>query len=219
MFQDENKNKRKFTCFVCGRVFTEFEEFKNHIIEKHEEGRDYVICPLERCKTPVRDIKMHFKVKHPSEKIPEKGQSKALIWRDVKSNGEVKTRKPKFREGWYHSTKMNQSFFYRSGYEAKVFELLDSWNGVLAYTVEEFKIPYIFEGKQHEYIPDIFVAYTDGSKEVWEIKPATQTSLEKNKAKWHFAENACKERNWIFRVITEKEIEKLKKTVRDQYLQ
>jgi hypothetical protein len=78
MFQDENKNKRKFTCFVCGRVFTEFEEFKNHIIEKHEEGRDYVICPLERCKTPVRDIKMHFKVKHPSEKDSRKRTIKSI---------------------------------------------------------------------------------------------------------------------------------------------
>lgn len=219
MFQQNNdKNVRKFSCFVCAQMFENFEEFKTHIIEKHEEGRDYVICPLARCQTPVRDIKTHFKVKHPTEKLPQKGQLKATIWRDVTKNGKVKTRKPTFRQGWYESIKMQRSFYYRSGYEATVFELLDSWNKVLAYTVEELKIPYIFEGQQHEYTPDVFVAFTDNRKEIWEIKPASQTNLEKNKSKWFFAENVCKDRNWVFRVITEQEIERLKKTVKNQHL-
>jgi len=216
--QNSDKNIRKFSCFVCGQIFENFNEFTKHIIEKHEEGRDYVLCPLERCKTPIRDVRTHFKAKHPTEKIPNIGQLKAIIWRDKTSQGKMKARKPKFREGWYESYKMQKSFYYRSGYEATVFELLDSWNKVLAYNVEEIKIPYIFEGKQHEYIPDIFVAFTDGSKEIWEIKPASQTNLEKNKSKWFFAENVCKDRNWTFRVITEQEIERLKKTVKNQHL-
>lgn len=211
-------NQRKFQCFICGIQYTEFSEFKEHIVEKHEEGRDYVLCPLERCKAPVRDVRTHFKAKHPYEKVPPKGQLKAIIWRDIKDNGKIKKRKPKFREGYYESTKMNKSFYYRSGWECTVYELLDSWNQVIAYEVEPFEIPYIHEGNAHMYKPDLFIAFLNGKKEIWEIKPSNQTSLKKNQDKWFSAKRACEVRGWGFEVINEIMIEKLKKAVKNQYL-
>jgi len=66
-------NSRKWQCFVCGKSHNDFESFKAHIIEKHDEGREYVVCPLERCGAPVRDGRLHFKHKHPNEKFPKKG--------------------------------------------------------------------------------------------------------------------------------------------------
>ncbi|RDJ35336.1 MAG: hypothetical protein DWQ19_11010 [Crenarchaeota archaeon] len=212
------KNIRKFQCFVCARQFESFEEFVSHIVETHEEGTDYVLCPLERCKAPVRDVRSHFKVKHPTEKLPQKGMLKATVWRDVTPKGKIKKRKPKFREGWHHSTKMEKNFYYRSGYEKTVYECFDSWHEVLAYEAEPFQIPYIHEGQCHQYTPDVFIAFIDGHKEVWEVKPANQTLLEKNQNKWFSAKQACEARGWEFVVATEQVIQKLKKKVKNQFL-
>ena len=218
MFADPNKNCRKYQCFCCGVQFNNFVEFTNHIIEKHEEGRDYVRCPLERCKACIRCVKSHFKAKHPSEKLPTKGLMKAIIWKDVLPNGKTKVKKRGFREGWHQSTKMGKSFYHRSGYEKKVFELLDSWNDVLAYDVEPFKIPYVHEGSIHQYTPDIFIAFQDGHKSVWEIKPSNQTALPKNQDKFYAAELACVARGWKFEVIVENRINQLAETVKRQHL-
>ena len=50
----------------------DYESYKSHILENHEEGREYVICPLTRCGCPVRCVRTHFKAKHPHEKsIPK----------------------------------------------------------------------------------------------------------------------------------------------------
>jgi hypothetical protein len=160
-------------------------------------------------------MKTHFKVKHPSEILPKNILLKATIWRDI-SNKKVKVQK-KFKEGYHFSTKMQKSFYYRSGYELKIFELLDKFNEVIAYDVEPFKIPYFHEGTTHQYTPDIFVAYHNGKKEIWEIKPANQTTLQRNKDKWQAALIACNDRGWEFIVLTEKGINLLEKKVKNQY--
>ena len=215
---DNNSQKRKYQCFVCGVAFLDFEEYKSHIIQNHEEGTDYVKCPLARCQAPVRDVRVHFKAIHPSETLPKQGMLKATLWRDITADGKAKKKKPKCREGYYQSTKMGKAFFYRSGWEATVFECLDSWNEVLAYEVEPFEIPYIHKGESHKYIPDVFVMFLDGRKEVWEIKPSSQTHLQMNQDKWYSAKIACEARGWNFEVIVEQRIEKLKKIIKEQYL-
>lgn len=213
----KSDSKRKYTCFVCGVMFEDYVGFKNHIIEEHKEGEDYILCPLKRCRAPIRDLRMHFKAIHPSEKLPKSGPMKAMIWRDV-SNRKAKKRKPSFKEGWYESKKMQTKFYYRSSYELTVFECLDEWTKVIGYEAEPFKIPYIHKGEQREYTPDIIVTFTDGHREVWEIKPSSQTMMEVNTNKWHAANLSCKARGWDFVVMTEKGIGKLKKTVERQHL-
>ncbi len=101
-FEIPNKHKRKYQCFVCGREYEEFPKFKEHVVDSHEEGTDYVRCPLGRCQAPVRDVKLHFKARHPSEKKLPKGTYplKATIWRDIKK-GKIKKRKPNFITGSY----------------------------------------------------------------------------------------------------------------------
>lgn len=216
-FDIPEKNQRKYQCFVCGVMFTDFVEYKEHIVENHEEGREYVLCPLERCGTPVRDLKLHYKVKHPSEKLPKKGMMRAIIWKDFSPRRmKGKTKKPQFREGHYESTKMGRSFHYRSGYECRVYECLDSLIEVEAFAPEPFKIGYTHQGEKHEYIPDLLVSFMDGHKELWEVKPASQTTLPKNKSKWKAAEHACELRGWKFVVVTEQVIQQLINKVRIQ---
>ena len=216
---EPEKNKRKYQCFCCGVQFDDIFEYKTHIIEKHEEGRDYVLCPLQRCGMPVRDTRLHFKVAHARESLPKGCMLKAMIWKDFSSKGKGRTKKPNYRDGDYHSVKMNTVFHYRSGYEEQVYNCLDVLVEVHAFAAEPFKIPYIFNGETHHYTPDILVSFTNGNKEVWEIKPANQTNLPVNKAKWTAAEVACKLRGWNFKVITEQEIQKLKKQVNEQHVE
>jgi hypothetical protein len=165
-------------------------------------------------------MRSHFKVKHPHTPLPKKGMMKASVWKDVnpKKGSKTKTKKPKFREGYYESTKMKKALHYRSGYEAKIYEYLDSWHKVVAFEPEPFAIPYIYKGEGHKYWPDLLVHYEDGKKEVWEIKPANQTGLEKNTQKWRAAELALESRGWDFIVVTEVGINKLKNLVKNQFL-
>ena len=54
----------------------------------------------------------------------------------------------------------------------------------------------------------------DGHVEIWEIKPANQTALPKNQAKWAACQHHCEARGWKFMVMTEVGIGKLKKSAK-----
>jgi DNA-directed RNA polymerase subunit RPC12/RpoP len=209
-------SSKKYVCFCCGVQFSEYDEFKSHIVENHEEGREYVRCPLDHCGAPVRDVKLHMRVKHPSFDMRSfKGQARAIVWSDFSAKGK-KTRKPKFKQGKYESTKTGKILGYRSGLEEKLYKILDQHEEVLSFYSEPFQIDYIHKGQAHKYTPDIFVTFMDGHKELWEVKPTNQTDLEVNKNKWRAAEEACKIRGWSFKVFTEQGIDKLGQEVRRQ---
>lgn len=212
--------KRKYQCFVCGQNYTHFEEYKSHILENHEEGREFVICPLARCGAPVRDLRMHYKAKHPSEThVPKTGQMKAVIWKDqsAKKDGTLTQRKPKFREGYMTSTKNGgKEMHYRSGMECDVYECLEAMTEVIGYEVEPFSVQYSFQGEIHDYNPDLKVYFDDGRTEIWEIKPANQTNLPRNNAKWTACNQYCQTRGYNFMVLTEVGMGKLKQQIKEQ---
>jgi hypothetical protein len=215
----KDDGKRKYQCFVCGLEDETFEGFSKHIIEEHEKGREYVLCPLARCGAPVRDLKAHFAARHPQETVPGGIPHKAIVWKDMgaKKGDKMKTRKPNFRSGSLISAKNHgKEMTYRSGWECAVYECLESLNEVTSYAVEPIRIPYMFNGEIHDYLPDIRVFYNDGDVEVWEIKPSNQTADEKNRAKWAAAKEWCKTRGWGFTIVTETGIDKLKKIVIDR---
>lgn len=210
-------DKRKFVCFVCGLSHTDFEEYKSHIINTHEESRHYIKCPLARCGAPVRDIRLHFKAVHKYEKIPQIGQMKALIWKDQNSKtGKLTARRPKFREGYLTSTKNGgKEMHYRSGWECDVYEFLEAMPEVISYDVEPFAVQYSYLGEAHEYNPDLRVNFDDGHVEIWEIKPSNQTHLEKNTAKWSACQHFCDARGYGFMVLTEVGMGKLKQRLKN----
>lgn len=207
-----NTNQKIWQCFVCGVQFKEgWIAMKNHIFEEHEEGREYVKCPLARCNAPIRDVKSHFKAKHPRDKIPP-CQMKALIWKDFSTRKKKKkSKKPNFDQGKFFSEKNGKAISHKSGYEKTVYECLEHINEVVGYQEEPFSVPYFYKGERREYYPDLIVHLADGKKEVWEIKPSNQTHIEQNRAKWDACYNYCLHRGWPFKVKTEKGIEQLKK--------
>lgn len=210
-----NDSIRRYQCFVCGELSSNYEEFRQHVTTEHEEGREWVRCPLLHCQAPCRCLRTHFSAKHPQMPIPKTCQMRASVWYDQKSRG--KKKKPAFAEGYYVSVKNgNKPMHYRSGYELTVYKILEVLGDVLRYYVEPIEITYFFGGKQRKYIPDLVVEYVDGRKELWEIKPANQIGIPQIKAKKAAAEAYCAQRGLTYSMITEGVIDKLKKKAKDE---
>ena len=198
--------QRSYICFVCFESFDNLEGFRSHITNNHEEGTDYIICP--ECKTPLRELKKHYAIKHPDKTIPKDYPIRPIILRDAIAKRPKKI--PKFKTGFFFSKKNNKELYFRSGLECQFYQVLEKRKDILKYSVEPIEIDYIFEGYGHKYIPDILVEYATGKMQLWEIKPKNQTKLPKNLAKWSAASSYCKKRNWDFIILTEKGLRILK---------
>lgn len=218
LFEDAGgSGKRKWQCFVCGQHLEDYEKYKSHVLEKHEEGREYLSCP--DCAAPVRDLKLHYKAKHPSRIMPTALQTRVVVWHDFKpggKDGQKKTRRPNTRKGTFVSRKSGTEFEYRSGFECEFLECIESDMDVENFAYEPIKIPYFWRGEWHNYIPDLRINFIDSSTQIWEIKPANQTNYEQNKAKWAAAHNFCTNVGWEFVVLTEVGLGKLKTKVKRQ---
>lgn len=62
------------------------------------------------------------------------------------------------------------------------------------------------DGRYHRYYPDFLVEYSDGRKEIIEIKPKLLTSDEINSIKANAAEKFCSENGLLYKVLTETEL-------------
>ena len=112
----------------------------------------------------------------------------------------------------------------RSSWELTVFQTLDSHPAVVNWASEAIRIPYKnpLTGKMTIYIPDLLVTYIDAQmnkhSEIIEIKPISQSTLEKaksrydkisvviNQAKWAAARYWCSKNGFMFRVMSERDI-------------
>ena len=122
----------------------------------------------------------------------------------------------------YVGTKMP---IYRSSWEMSVMLFCDNNPSVQQWSSESVKIPYRdpLTGKQTVYVPDFLVVYLDKNQkrhaELWEIKPANQTLIEKvgknpynqaqfvkNQAKWAAAAAWCQKQGIKFRILNEGDI-------------
>lgn len=122
------------------------------------------------------------------------------------------------------------NIIYRSGWELKFMLYVDSHPEILEWGSEEFSIPYRspIDGKIHRYYPDFYLKKKDKDGKpqtlVVEIKllkqtvePQKQSKKTKryinevvtwgiNSSKWKAAQDFCKDRNWQFLILTEKEL-------------
>ena len=107
---------------------------------------------------------------------------------------------------------------------------LDTNTKVVGWSNEEIVIPYLSpkDNRYHRYFPDFFVQFSNNKgtidSMILEVKPFNQSVPPKprqrltkayinevttwgvNEAKWKAATEYCKDRNWTFKVITEKEL-------------
>jgi len=135
--------------------------------------------------------------------------------------------KPKFPKKYIGDP---TNIIYRSGWEKKAMKMLDENINIIRWSSEEVIIPYRspIDNRMHRYFPDFYVEAktNDGNikKILIEVKPHAQTrEPEKkkrktksyitevmtwgvNKAKWESAQNYCREKGWLFQILTEKEL-------------
>ena len=99
---------------------------------------------------------------------------------------------------------------FRSMWERKFMLYCDKTPEVLEWSSEEIAIPYNYKDKDRNYYPDFFIKFkTDKDtveESVIEIKPHYQRTYGQNIAKWQSAREYCKERNYTFKILTEKEL-------------
>lgn len=107
-----------------------------------------------------------------------------------------------YKRGFYNSSKAGQ-VFYRSSLELKAYIILDNDDSVLSYSAEPFIIPYIFNGKNRNYRPDILVDYDDGNSILIEVKPESELDWPINKAKFEYAIKYCINNKMEFEIMTD----------------
>ena len=113
---------------------------------------------------------------------------------------------------------------FRSSWEFKVMQFLDSKANVKHWASESIAIKYYdpVTKKYRNYIPDFLVEYVDAKGkthvELVEVKPSSQALMENaksksdkfsvitNQAKWAAAEAYCKANGLTFRILTEDQI-------------
>lgn len=122
------------------------------------------------------------------------------------------------------------NIIYRSSWELKFMNWCDSTSSILKWVSEETIIPYrcATDNRLHRYFVDfkIQVSSRDGINKTYlvEVKPDGQTrppvypgrntkryiteslTFMKNQSKWEAAVKYCKDRNWEFKIITEKDL-------------
>lgn len=121
-----------------------------------------------------------------------------------------------------------KNIIYRSGWELQMMTRFDITPAVVLWNSEGLAIPYVspVDGRQHRYFPDFLIKVQgkDGKSKTYliEVKPHAQTELRTpkkqtkkflsevvtfatNKAKWHAAQEFCKDQGWEFRILTEKD--------------
>ena len=122
------------------------------------------------------------------------------------------------------------NIIYRSLWERKFMVYCDKNQNILEWASEEIAIPYRspIDNRVHRYFPDLYMKVKEFNgkikRYVIEVKPAKQTKppakpkrqtkgyireayeYAKNQAKWKMAREFCADRQWEFKVVTEKEL-------------
>lgn len=207
---EESSNTKKLVCFVCAQELPDLESWKQHIIDRHEEKEQYLLCP--ECGIPCRDLFSHYKVHHRGIEIPDFEQVKAnriVDWSPAYRRS--KKKKSKWKEGLFDSIKMGKKIHYRSSWERDAMVCFEKCVDVDAYFGDDHLcIEYQIHGRTHRYWPDFTLKMKSGKTYVIEIKPAEQSEWEINVAKWTHAAKFCLARDWDFQVWTQKHIRKIK---------
>lgn len=182
------------------------EKISQQIIEYNltEAGIKNRLKTSERLKELLKNKTNHpmYGKCHSEESNEKNRKSNMETTRRKMLNGEINWNVG-YKSGHYYSKKNDKTFYYRSSYELEVFKFLDKNDCIVSYESESLYIPYIFEGIEKIYIPDLKIFYSDGIVSLIEIKPNRLRKDKKNQAKWAYAKEYCKENNLKWEVWDE----------------
>lgn len=109
----------------------------------------------------------------------------------------------KHKKGYFYSKKNQKYLWYDSSFELIAFQILESLIAVKMFKKGLFRIPYFFNNKQYVYIIDLFVEYTNGEKQLIEVKAKYMLQDLQQKAKIDAGERFAKEHYMNWSVWTE----------------
>jgi len=112
------------------------------------------------------------------------------------------TKKHNWIQGVYESPKSLKLHNFKSSWELTLYRFLDSSPLVEKWESECVKIPYFFNRKRRNYIPDVLI----NDQLLLEVKPMNQIRTQMNLAKFEAASNFCMMKRWTFRVITKERL-------------
>jgi hypothetical protein len=137
-------------------------------------------------------------------KSKEQRQKMSSITIKRLQNNSSKFANHKYKYGIFFSYKNNKEIHYRSSYELAAYNILEKMSVVKSYTIENLIIPYIYNGIDRSYIPDILVTYINEEKEIIEIKPNNLLNDSQNIAKAEAAEKFAINNKMKFSIWTDK---------------
>lgn len=180
--------ENRFCKCGCGhgrevRIKSNWQYKKGHQVGMLRKGKNY------------QEIYGFDKSKRIREQISLK-RCDFLLKHDFKSNS-------KFKTGYFYSKKNDRNLYYMSSYELLAFQILESLVTVKSYKTQFIKIPYIFENVTHFYIVDLYIEYTDGQKQLIEIKPKNKLTDIRTRIKLNSAIEYSKLNNMPFTIWTE----------------
>lgn len=113
----------------------------------------------------------------------------------------------------YHNSEKCGSVFYRSSWESRMCMALDKDVNVERYSLEEFYVPYMSDGKIKNTRIDFMLYFKDKTKTMIEVKPKNLQEYKHNKLKINGLAKYCKNNNIMFEVFSLKEIEAYERSV------
>lgn len=124
------------------------------------------------------------------------------------SMGEIELKYPRGFSSHYISTKSNQEEKSDSFYEYIFMKFLDKDNTILSWTKKHgIVIEYIFQNELKNYVPDFYIEYENGKKQIVEIKGYEE--IHKKNAKFDALYEFSNIKNIEHKIVTQKEISEI----------
>lgn len=161
-----------------------YEGFKFFELAKAECQCRYVV---DRMSNPILEIT-----------FPEEGRVRA---RRIVSRSRARP------TGKFPSWKMGRMIQWESTNELNAYRLLDANPAALAYHEQPLTITYKLNGEIHKHYPDTMVQWGD-SRELWEIKEASDASRPEVAARTRLMEDALPQLGFAYRIVLAEDLAK-----------
>lgn len=200
----EHEGLKPNKCNTCGNEY-EFDRKKHRSITRYFE---YQYCN-HKCQKKNEDLRKMYSAGGVKGGHATKGRKQSKEEREMRSikTSEAILKGFKYFRGKYKSVKTDKIHSFRSSWEHKYMYYLDTNPDVIYWNYEPFMIEYEYEGDNKRYLIDFEVYYKDGEKELIEVGVSGLKNDNRSLAKFTSAEKYCEEKNYSFRLVTEKDFE------------
>ena len=201
----EKSYKQKYCSMSCsGKAVGERQSGENNPFYGKTHTENTIKFLSETAKEQLEKYGNPFKgCKHNEETC--KVMSDKAVQRIVDNDGKHPCLKG-YKQGWFYSNKNNKEIAFDSSYEERYYQKLEADYTIKCYYRSGLKLSYISDGASKTYNPDLFIEFSDGRKELVEIKPDRLVENPENLAKHASARQYCSQNNIKFRIITEEHL-------------